>query len=169
MAKIPRVTSREQREAKGLDGFANTHAKTDTGGLKLMSGSSGMKVCSTTPCAECPLRRDSLRGHLGGYSPQMYVDVMLSAASIACHSSPGFQQGVLETQRHCTGIAAWRALMGHVAAVPTPNGNLAITRAEASTGTMRVALVSGLVNPDLYFDSAESFIAHHDVQVKKEP
>ncbi|AHC30578.1 hypothetical protein CC53_gp161 [Rhizobium phage vB_RleS_L338C] len=62
-----------------------------------------------------PFRRDSASGYLGGYTPEMYLDAVHSPASLACHRSPGFHEGDIEKQRVCTGLAAFRANIGHIA------------------------------------------------------
>lgn len=94
------------------DPAANRQTKFDTGGMQRVA--KGMKVARKASCAECPLRRDSIAGYLGGYSPEMYLDVLHGDASLACHSSKGFHQGTIETQHVCTGVAAYRANVGHV-------------------------------------------------------
>lgn len=93
----------------------NRHTKADNGGVVVVPGR--MMPPNSVLCVECPLRRDSTPGYLGGYTPEMYLDIMATGASIACHMTPGFQQGIIETQRHCTGVAAFRAHTGVVGMV----------------------------------------------------
>jgi hypothetical protein len=38
-----------------------------------------------TPCAECPWRKDSLKGYLGGNTPEMYADSVQNGEAPACH------------------------------------------------------------------------------------
>lgn len=133
-------------------GKGTEKAATGTGGLMMIKAT--MQAPMKTPCAECPLRRDSAAGYLGGYTPEMYLDALHGPASIACHKSPGFQQGDIASQRHCTGVAAYRANVGHVCHV---DGQL--TGAEGA---------SHLVGPDKehFFDTPESFVAHHGAAQK---
>lgn len=134
---------------------ANRHTKADNGGL--IPVRQRMQVAHPTPCAECPLRKDATPGYLGGYTPEMYIDVLRSPASIACHSSPGFQEGNISTQRHCTGVAAFRANVGHVCMV---NG----FPTTAHYSTVKIG------HDERFFESDESFIAHHKPgQVPEEP
>lgn len=128
----------------------NAHTKPDMGGIHATPRH--MQSANNHLCVECPLRRDAKPGYLGGYSPEMYLEALHSGASIACHMSPGFREGVLETQRHCTGVAAYRANVGVVAMV---EGH--ITRAHEST-----RIVGDADKVTFYvFDSPESFYAHH--------
>jgi hypothetical protein len=127
--------------------FGNKHTKTDTG--PLITVAKGMQEAIQTPCAECPLRRDAPAGHLGGYSPEMYLGVLYSPASIACHLSPGFKEGRLEEQRHCTGVAAFRANVGHVC-----GGVAHPSKAHDST-----VLVGA--DPDTFFATPEEFVVYH--------
>jgi hypothetical protein len=62
---------------------------------------------SRAPCAECPLRRTSLPGALGGYTVAQYIEILHGIADIACHMSPGFPNN-RALQRSCTGIAMYR-------------------------------------------------------------
>jgi len=110
------------------------------------------------PCAECPLRRDSAPGYLGGYTPEMYVDILYSAAMIACHSSPGFHEGDIATQRQCTGVAAFRANVGHIASVdvPSPTGPITVPTT-AHTATQIIGS-----DTENYFADEDEFCAHHE-------
>ena len=71
----------------------------------------GMKEPAKGMCEECPLSRTSQRGYLGGYNSVRYVELLHGQASIACHMSKGFPKGLdgITEQRHCTGVAAYRA------------------------------------------------------------
>lgn len=46
-----------------------------------------MKCKHTTPCAECPWRRQAPAGHLGGHSPDYYADAVSVGEVPACHLS----------------------------------------------------------------------------------
>jgi hypothetical protein len=96
------------------------------------------------PCKECPLRRTSLRGYLGGYSVENYLTILHSDADIACHMSPGFHTGDLSKQRSCTGVAGYRANVGKM-----PRGPHA---AEA---------VRTVGKSEEYFASPTEFAQHH--------
>jgi len=128
-------------------GTSTEKAKQGNGGLRVIKH--GMQRADKSPCKECPLRRSSTPGYLGGYTPEMYVEVMKSPASIACHMSPGFYEGDIPRQRHCTGIAAFRANTGHIAAM---NGRP--THAHESTEYVGS-------NADEFFANEQEFIEHH--------
>lgn len=44
-----------------------------------------MKKFHTTPCAECPWRKDSLQGWTGGWPVEGYADAVASNVIPACH------------------------------------------------------------------------------------
>lgn len=44
-----------------------------------------MKLRHTEPCKECPWRKDSLQGYLGGHDPEMYADAVAANEVTACH------------------------------------------------------------------------------------
>lgn len=136
---------------RGYYGAKPIKKEEGTGGLK--SSPAAMKPALRAPCVECPLRRDSAPGYLGGYTPEMYLEILHSPASIACHSSKGFHEGVIETQAHCTGVAAYRANVGHICSVPTEHG-LVPTSAHLSTQ---------LIGSDTehYFATPQEFYDHH--------
>jgi hypothetical protein len=139
--------------------YSNAHSKKDTGGLALTDKS--MKPPVKVPCVECPLRRDSAKGYLGGYSPEMYLDILHSPASIACHSSKGFHTREIEKQSFCTGVAAYRANVGHIASVQLENGFRIPTEAHNATKIIGS-------DPETFFATPEEFFwHHHGHQVKK--
>jgi hypothetical protein len=145
--------SRSADQHKGYYGAEPIKEKEGTGGVKVTRV--GMKPAIKEPCRECPLRRDSVPGYLGGYTPKMYTDIMHGPASIACHSSEGFHEGQIEKQRHCTGVAAYRANVGHICAIqgrPTA----------AHTSTQLIGH-----DEEHYFASPEEFVAHHEPGQKK--
>lgn len=135
------------QEPKGYYGNQPIKAEMGTGGLHLSPAQ--MQDPLPVPCVECPLRRDSAPGYLGGYTPEMYVEVLHSPASLACHCSPGFHEGDIGRQRHCTGVAAYRANVGHIAQVNgIPTG--------AHDATRKIG-----ADPDTYFNSPAEFCDHH--------
>jgi len=144
--------SRPAEKQRGYYGNKPVKAEQGTGGLA--TAPEPMKPACATPCVECPLRRDSAPGYLGGYTPEMYVEVLHSPASLACHSSPGFHEGDIGRQRHCTGVAAYRANVGYIASVPVPGLGLIPTAAHEST-----QLIGH--DEENYFASAAEFVAHH--------
>jgi hypothetical protein len=124
--------------------------------IKQNEGNGGLRVAPVPmaeplmqPCKECPLRRDSLPGYLGGYTPEMYIEILHSPASIACHSSKGFHEGDLSTQRSCTGVAAFRANVGHRCLYKGVE-----THAQYAT-----EIVGS--DKERYFASDEEFVVHH--------
>lgn len=138
---------RPARAQRGYYGNEPVKEAAGTGGIRLAEVV--MQGPAPAPCVECPLRRDSKPGYLGGYTPEMYLDVLHGPASLACHSSPGFHHGDIEQQRHCTGVAAYRANVGHIAQIDfRPTG--------AHTATQRIG-----PDPVTYFASAQEFYDHH--------
>jgi hypothetical protein len=97
-------------------------------------------------CFECPLRRKSTPGYLGGYTTEQYLDILHGIADIACHQSPGFPENHAET-RSCTGVAKYRA-------------NVGITRLAHNA-----AAAVAHVGPDReeVFASPEEFFKHHQI------
>ena len=45
-----------------------------------------MKLKHKTPCSECPWRKDSLRGFLGGWPAEYYADAVQENEIPACHN-----------------------------------------------------------------------------------
>lgn len=114
----------------------------------------GMQRAIKTPCVECPFRRDSASGYLGGYTPEMYLDAVKSPASLACHRSKGFHEGEIEQQRLCTGLAAFRANIGHIASVLHPAYGAVPTVAHESTQFVGS-------DDETYFGTEQEFYDHH--------
>lgn len=137
--------------------YGNKPIKAEEGNGGIVSTDKKMKLAVDTPCRECPLRRDSAPGYLGGYTPEMYMEVMHSPASIACHSSPGFHEGDIERQRHCTGVAGYRANVGHVCQIKTEDGLVMTTTAHDSTK----AIGARDDSEERYFSSPAEFYEHH--------
>lgn len=103
-------------------------------GRKLISSAEAKhaKCQHTTPCSDCPWRRDSLQGWLGGESAEQWRRTAHSDALVECHSLTG---------AHCAGIAIYRANV--VKRVDFPGLRL-------------------LGNTALVFDHPDQFINHHD-------
>jgi hypothetical protein len=59
----------------------------------------------TRPCGDCPWRRSSLAGWLGGASPEDWVGAAHGDAAIACHTRRFKDGGFI----HCAGAAIYRA------------------------------------------------------------
>jgi hypothetical protein len=53
----------------------------------------------TKPCSDCPMRRDSLNGWLGGSTPDEYVRLSHSDCNVDCHVHGGSP---------CAGMAIYR-------------------------------------------------------------
>lgn len=53
----------------------------------------------TKPCSDCPLRRDSLQGWLGGSTPDEYARLCHSDFVVECHVHAGSR---------CAGLAIYR-------------------------------------------------------------
>ncbi|WP_428383718.1 hypothetical protein [Nevskia ramosa] len=64
-----------------------------------------------SPCSDCPMRRDSLNGWLGGSTPDEYVALAHSDALVGCHTLSG---------AHCAGMAIYRANVCKSAAFRLP-------------------------------------------------
>ncbi|TSP14013.1 hypothetical protein [Cupriavidus campinensis] len=128
---------------------ANRHDIKSVGGLHYTTARMGLPT--GVPCVECPARRDSKPGYLGGYSAEMYLSVMHSPASIACHLSPGFQEGDIARQNHCTGVAIYRANVGHFCG------------SSADFATLKAGR-----NVAAVFASPEEFFNHHNGHQVKE-
>lgn len=143
---------KKPRIPKGEYSNTNSKEKQGTGGLVLSKES--MKPALPHACVECPLRRDAVPGYLGGYTPEMYVEVLHSPASLACHASPGFHEGDIGRQHHCTGVAAYRANVGHIC---QHRGHQ--TLAHESTKLIG--------SDDRFFESPEEFIAYHKPHQKR--
>ena len=145
MTKIKPKPSRPDSKS----GFETGTQKANTGNGGLTVTHETMGCANKVPCIECPLRRTSAPGYLGGYTPEMYLDIMFSPASIACHMSPGFRTGEISKQKHCTGVAAFRANVGFIAGM---HG----IASHAHGSTKEVGH-----DEDEFFASPQEFVAHH--------
>lgn len=58
-----------------------------------------------TPCSDCPFRRDSLRGWLGGSQPSEFVAMAHSDMRYPCHLT----RGKWAKRPQCAGLAIYRA------------------------------------------------------------
>ena len=61
---------------------------------KLILTGKSMREPAKIMCAECPLARTSTPGFLGGYTALQYLQILHGPASIACHMSKGFKDGL---------------------------------------------------------------------------
>jgi hypothetical protein len=57
------------------------------------------KAQHVKPCHDCPMRKNSIPGWLGGYSPEEYKQVCHSDAPVTCHA--------IKTTK-CAGVAIYR-------------------------------------------------------------
>lgn len=105
------------------------------------------------PCIECPLRKDAIPGALGGWTPHQYVTALHGPADIACHKSKGFDEKDRERMRSCTGVAAFRASTGVCTSHPKSHTRAAIKHVAADPEHRAEGTC---------FNSAESFLRHHD-------
>lgn len=62
----------------------------------------------TTPCSDCPFRRDSIPGWLGGYTVEQYVQIATYAEGVDCHTrrKPDDMGGDFH---QCAGMAIYHA------------------------------------------------------------
>lgn len=163
--KIPKTADKDARLKKGYYGVepvkAVEHGGQGTGGL--IAVKKGMQPCKNTPCKECPLRRDSLSGYLGGYTPEMYLQILNSPASVACHMSKGFHEGVIETQHHCVGVIAYRANVGYL-----PRPGFPESSADADVMRMREGFIPEKERKEVFFSNPNEFLLHHrEGQIRK--
>lgn len=108
----------------------------------MVQGKLGLEP-TAKPCQECPLRKNSAPGYLGGYTAEQYLEILYSDAAIACHMSPGFPHDH-SRQRHCTGVCGFRA---NVNKLPR--------------GPDTAAAVLAIGKSDQFFGSAQEFYDHH--------
>lgn len=60
-----------------------------------------MKNNLTKPCAECPFRKDSIKGWLGGETAQSTFDMVRHEADFACHMT---RHKKVEEMSRCRGF-----------------------------------------------------------------
>lgn len=89
--------------------------------IHLIHGKLGHAPAKGT-CVQCPIRRDSKRGELGGWTPEMYIRGMMGPADFACHMSKGFDVNDRDAQRSCTGVGNFRCNTALVVYMPDGNG-----------------------------------------------
>ena len=97
------------------------------------------------PCNECPFRRNSVPGWLGGASVEEYIRGAHNEANTPCHVGPGFRSGDPARMRPCSGMAHFRN-----AVCKTPR-----------SGPAADAVMAVGTSPDVFSSDAE-FRAHHD-------
>lgn len=134
--------------------YGNKPVKEADGHQGIRTVKKGMQRAIKSPCVECPFRRDSAPGYLGGYTPEMYLEAVRSPASLACHKSAGFHEGKIESQRVCTGLAAFRANIGHIASVVHPQYGVVPSQAHESTQYVGC-------DDEHYFGNEQEFYDHH--------
>lgn len=91
----------------------------------------------TKPCSDCPMRRDSLNGWLGGSTPEEYARLAHSDAVVNCHVYGNVQ---------CAGMAIYRKNVCKRADPP----NLVLPG-----------------DKDTVFSTPMEFLAHHSTLPKK--
>lgn len=123
--------------------------------VEMVQGKFG-RLPARVPCIECPLRKDSARGALGGWTPSMYVEALHGPADIACHKSAGFDPGDRARMRSCTGVAAYRASVDHDRIVEPPHPQSQTAAAVAAIDADPEQTAKGMC-----FDKPEDFLMHH--------
>lgn len=88
----------------------------------------------TSPCSDCPLRRDALNGWLGGSTPEQYRQLIHSDYRVNCHAIKGPQ---------CAGVAIYRS---NVAKYTEP-------------GILKLP-----VNREDVFSNPMEFLEHHNIK-----
>ncbi len=105
------------------------------------------------PCKECPFRKTSAPGWLGGgvegLAPN-YMQMALSDANTPCHMSPGFFADDASRMRPCAGLAAFRANV-----IKQPRGGSALT-----------AVLAVGKRSDVFATPGE-FMDHHDTDLNR--
>ena len=75
-----------------------------------------MRAWHTAPCSECPFRRTSPQGYLGGWAPEHYADAIQAGVITACHQQDhGPEQ---DSTAFCAGAAS---VMANNCQVPIGN------------------------------------------------
>jgi hypothetical protein len=85
----------------------------------------------TRPCGDCPMSPRSLRGWLGGATPEEYVQLAHGESIVPCHTV---------SNQQCAGMAIYRA---NVAKKP------------------RIPQLTLPKDPEAAFDTPMAFLAHH--------
>ncbi len=98
----------------------------------------------TTPCAECPFRRDIKPGFLGGSPVETYIGQSVLPFWLPCHCDSGYKQKQSEFGKvtQCAGTAIFRANIGVAQFMPP-------------------SLMHLPANKELVFSSMIEFVAHH--------
>lgn len=87
----------------------------------------------TTPCSDCPWRRDSLQGWLGSLSPRAWLSAAHGEDTADCHTTRGPQ---------CAGLAIYRS---NVCKRPRNTAALVLPK-----------------DRELVFSSPVEFLTHHE-------
>lgn len=107
------------------------------GGGKLLTEQIEATRQHKRPCSDCPFRRDSLHGWLGGYLPEMFTNAAHGEERMPCHLVKGMQ---------CAGAGIFR---GNVFKSPR-NKELLTLRPDR----------------EVVFSSTQEFIQHHTAKRK---
>lgn len=110
----------------------------------------GLKPALRKPCPECPFRRAALGGWLGGTEIPDYIRAAHSDIDVACHTSPGYQDGIADNLRSCKGLAIYRCNVGKL-----PRG-----------GSAAKAVRESARDTETVFASPMEFMQHHAGQSK---
>lgn len=92
------------------------------------------------PCNDCPWRRDSMRGWLGPFSPEKWLESAHGETPVACHQTIPEGGGWGPRTLQCRGLASFRC---HVAKSPRNK-----------------SIVTGPKDPTV-FATNEEFVEHH--------
>ncbi len=112
-------------------------------GKKLISSAEAVQAKGqhTSPCSDCPLRRDSLGGWLGGSTADEWAAMLHAEAKVECHVLEGAQ---------CAGAAVYR---GNICKRPRDKTILVLPSDEKTV-----------------FSNRREFLDHHTVsKVGKKP
>lgn len=101
----------------------------------------------TTPCRDCPFRRDVKPGTLGGSTSTVYVGQSIGPFVLNCHRAEGYEEmlttGKCLDVEQCAGAAIYRANLGVDDRLPS-------------------RLLRLPADSELVFDSHVEFVAHHE-------
>lgn len=69
----------------------------------------GLPTPTAKPCAECPWRREAVRGYLGPHTAEEWVEIAHSDSPIACHMTIKHNDQDWAELRQCGGSTIFRA------------------------------------------------------------
>ena len=102
-----------------------------------------MQFDHSTPCPECPWRKDCLAGWLGGNTPEVYADTIAANSATPCHMSQEMLEGD-EEEAMCAGSLS---VMANACIMPT--------RADEAAARLAVG------RRDDTFSNQAEFYKHH--------